>query len=477
MHLLSFMVLARLLAPDDFGKIALFTSMLALFQAVTEMSGGAFLVRTKNPTKADFDTVWTVGLIRAVVVASLLAPTTLVYTAYIAKPEYSIIGFTLCLCTILLGAQNTYFAIYEKAVNFSPAVRQTLWSIGSAAVVSVVAAVYWRDFRALLAGQLTSALITLAYSHLAVSKTPRFSLASWRRLYDFAIWLMVSNVLVSVGNRLDALILSRLIGDHNAGLYVVARNATAPATSDLVGPVGQVLFTGLAEKRANRDEVKRLHLRSLSIVCVVVMPLAVGLALVAPDMVPVLFGPGWQGAVFPIQVIAVNAALQLTCANFRAVFLAVGSTKAFMWRCALYAPVRLCAFIYGTIEYGLAGAVVGFFLADACRAVLDNIMLSRLLKLAPAQIWRAFWRTIPAILGMVAVCFFVSGVIPSTDDFARHLYRLIAIVLTGAVVYVSIVLALWRFSGCPAGGESTTIALCARWWSRNVSRAGSQSGL
>ena len=103
---LSTIVLARLLVPADFGLVALATSMLVVLQAFTELSLSQALIHTRNPTPEHYNTAWSLGLVRGLLIGlgfALVAP--FAASGY-SEPRLQDVMFALAISVVAGGLQN-----------------------------------------------------------------------------------------------------------------------------------------------------------------------------------------------------------------------------------------------------------------------------------------------------------------------------------------------------------------------------------
>ena len=433
---------------------------MTALEVILTVSGENYLVHKESVNEQDFNTVWTVQILRGLLLAVVLLLTSFGY-GLLSGTSYLEIGFCLSFVVIIDSLRNSCFSVYIRRVDFSKELRANILATIASLSATLIVAIFWRDHRALLAGYLASSVTTTWLTYHLISQRPSPSLASWRELFGFSIWLNLANSVTAIAVRLDALILSRLVGDQAVGIFTMARNVATAPTNHLVTPLNSVLFPGLAEVRADRDRFLRLYLQAQSVVILISLPTGAGLYLVADDLVLLLLGPQWSDAVVPVKWIAVTMSLQMTSVNVRNALIAFGYTKTIFKYSLLYAPPRLALFAYGAMTEGLTGAIIGYCSAGIILTVLENTVLCRTFSIPIQQLLRSVWRPFLATVGMVGICSYAAAWLPEWE-YLTGILRMAAIVALGASSYTVIELSLWKLAGKPVGGESRFITLLTK---------------
>jgi PST family polysaccharide transporter len=196
--LASTLIAARLLMPEDFGLMAIAMSVFGIASAAVELPVGAALVQMKTATKADFDTAWTINVLRGVIVSVLMVLAA--WPAAMIVGDDRLIGLVAALAAypLITGLRNSWFEQYIREMDFRrEALLDVVMKVTSLAV-TVWIAVATRSYWALPAGVVGAALAGTAASYLLRPQLPAFSLASFRKFFGFSIWIGLGNVADSV---------------------------------------------------------------------------------------------------------------------------------------------------------------------------------------------------------------------------------------------------------------------------------------
>ena len=457
--LISISIVARILTPEDFGKVAVIFSMMAILEIFFSFGVENYIIQKKGADRSDFDTVWTLSIIRGIFVSLILLIFTYAYDLYSGKNEYFLGGIVIAAIVLIESFQNTGFLAFAKKIDFSKEFILRLVAKIASVAATIAGAYYWRDYRGLLIGSLVGAVLTVGLSYLMSRYRPRLSLVNWREVYRFSVWLTIGNAIFALSSRFDAILLSRYLGNHAAGLFSVSRDLSSLTTSELVGPLNRVMLSGFSETKSDTARFKALYLKAVSLVVLAIVPVGIGVSIIAEDFVPLFLGDQWNEAVFFVQAISIMMAIQMISVNFMPIFLSLGNTKTIMVRSMIYALFRPSLFTLGIYVGELKGAVIGYCVAGLLLTLIEYILLSRYLEISLGELISRIWRIVAAILAMAAVCHLVVVLMPASDEIHLRFLRIAILGGVGAVTYSGVVLFLWQLGGRPDGAESTFLSL------------------
>jgi len=228
-------------------------------------------------------------------------------------------------------------------------------------------------------------------------------------------------------------------------------------------------YSKLAEDRA---ALGAAYLTAAGLVALLVMPLIVGLAAVAPMVVAVLLGPQWQEVGPLISLLAFHGLVDVFLRTAAAAVLASGRPVVYVKIYALQVCVLLPLSFWLTREYGVQGAVVATVGTALVLLPLNATLVARALGVTARQLLAAVWRPLVAAAIMYGVTVLAQ---PPVDAAAltagRGLMLLAIFVPLGAATYIAAELAIWLGCGRPAGAEATLLAQAAGYWRRMTGRA------
>jgi O-antigen/teichoic acid export membrane protein len=169
-------VLARLLAPQDFGLFGTALLTLSILDAVSQPGFWQALIQKKVDVRPYLNTVWTVGVIRSILIAAALYGASPVVAGFFnvpaAVPIFRIIGLSIVFQNLI----NIGVIFFEKDLEFHKYFFFQLAGTAGDMIVSISAALLLRSVWALVLGRLAGNIVSCIVSYAILPWRPRLSL-------------------------------------------------------------------------------------------------------------------------------------------------------------------------------------------------------------------------------------------------------------------------------------------------------------
>jgi len=470
--LISMLVLARVLTPADFGLVAMATAMIAFIELFGWLGLDIALIQRSGATREHFDSAWTMNvLIGALVALALLAsawPLAWFYGDARLTPLVAFLG----LGPLVQGCENIGVVAFRKELNFDREFRFLLSKRLLAFALTVAIALWLRSYWALAIGMVCGRLAGVAISYALHPFRPRWSLARAGDLLHFSVWLVVQNLFVFFKDRAPDLIIGKLAGAHALGVWSLANELSNLVGTELIMPMNRAALPTYSKLAEDRSALAAAYLSATALIAVLVMPLIVGLAAVAPLVVAVLLGPQWQQVGPLISLLAFHGLVDVLLRTAASAVLAAGRPVVYAKIYALQVLVLLPLTLWLTRQYGIQGSAVATVGTALALLPLNATLVARVLGVTARQLLATVWRPLLAATVMYAVTVLAQPAIdPATLTAGRSLVLLLIYVPLGAATYIAVELALWLLCGRPAGAETTLLEQAAGYWRRITGRA------
>jgi lipopolysaccharide exporter len=455
--LISTMILARLLMPEDFGLIALAMSVYSLLELIRAFGFGTALIQKQSATRLHYDTAWTLQFIFSSAAAVLLALVAYPVSQFYDEPRLLHILMILAMSMWLSGMANIGAVDFQKKMQFH---REFVFGLSVKLVgffVTIPLAFYLRSYWALLAGMFVSTLASVILSYLMHPYRPRFSLRATGELMGFSFWLLLNNFLTFASQHSQNFVLGKLGGSGAVGLLSVSTEISSLTTAEIVAPINRAAYPGYAKLATDKPLLREAYLKVLGSIVLIAVPSALGIAAIAPVFVPVLLGEKWQAAIPVIQLIAISNVFAAMSTNSGYVYLAMARQRISTLLISIRLIVFLPLLIHFSSQEGVIGAAKALFITQivlfpVLQAVLRHILGVR---------WRDLARLMvrPALAGLVmlgAVSLLVSSLTRQQLDM-QGLAMLGSAIFLGFALFSVVLLLLWWLAGKPEGPEKYLI--------------------
>ena len=379
-------VLARLLAPEDFGLFGMALTIVAALNALTTIGLERTIVANKFDTpeelKTHLDTVWSAELIRSLVIALMVSASAFPMSRFYGQPQLKAIIPILGLLSFIQGFQNTGLVILRKEITFARIFWYELATNASGLALTVALAVIMRNVWALVIGLLLTAVLSTVLSYVFHSYRPSlaFEKIALRRALSLGKFTLVIAIASYVTNMADNVLIGRLLGIGALGNYSLAFNMASAPMVILVFSLGTVLFPAYAEITADHPE--RLELaftKVFSISLMIMLTITVPLFLLAGEIVQLLFGDRWTTAGTVLRVLALAIPLRGLAQIISTAFWGLNRPKEVAVGRTLEAVVFLAALYPLITAFGLVGAGWAGVIAYAFACVNRLIALNKII--------------------------------------------------------------------------------------------------
>lgn len=461
MGLVSTVVLARLLIPEDFGLIAMATAFLGMVQGISALGFHTALIKFQTRERRDYDTAWTLNAIRGVILAAIILVGSQVLPGYFGDPRLENILLALAVQPILAGIGNSRFVELERDLKFSK--DFALFTVAKllSVIVTIAVAIIWRNYWALVAGLLVGSVTRLSMSYILYPYLPRVCFQSTRKLFGFTVWISGVNIANSISHNIDRLFAGGILGIASAGYYYMGQEISALLTRELFEPVARALYPGFAKISDQLEKLKSNALEAVGVFAAVGLPVGIGFAFVAEEFVYLVLGEKWAVIIPMIQILAPILGIQTITNIANGVMMSLGEPRSIFYRSAINLCLRAPLLIVGGVYFGFVGLFVAHAISHAIYFLLNYVMLVRRLNFSAFELINAAQRSLISVAVMAIGVAGIQLIGPeiSGSSFAMLAGLLTAKMVLGVALYVFTHLVLWRLHDYPQGIESRILDL------------------
>lgn len=430
---LGTLIVVRFLTPDDYGLNAMLEAPLQIMMLVSTLGLDFALARHPMHRHKEVEAAFgwliiTNGLLFAAYFfgAPLIA-------GYFDDARLEPIARTLSLLFILVPLRAIPDGLLDRDLMFKKKALVDLVAAVTGAVVTLALAIQgagvWALVIGLLANKALSAVMLMVVHPWIV--WPRFGVPIGEML-KFGGLLTLAGILTLVAYRLVSIIAGPTIGPETLGVYTVAVHISLIPIYKTMPIIGPILLPTFARIQDDRDTKSRYFVKIFSTTYVLFMPIAVGLALTAEEIVSLVFGEVWADLPLPLALICVAMPFRLVSQLVRPIVSGldradipvVGSAA----RLAILIPLVLVA-----QQHGLVALAATWLIAEPIVALTVLRMASKEAGVRLSTVLRGMFPAIASALLMgLAVLLTKSLMKPNTPIL------LVAEVVVGASTYVAI---------------------------------------
>lgn len=450
---ISTLILVRLLAPTDFGLVAMAMSFIAMAELLTSFGFDVTLIQNQGATAQQYHTAWTCNALFGLLIFLLMLAAAAPAAAFYAEPAVFWVLCCLALGPLISGCENIGIVAFRKELRFKNefAFQITRKLVGFA--VTVPLAFWLKSYWALVAGMLASRLSGTIISYYAHPFRPRFSLSGAASLFSFSKWLLLNNALTFLKVRTADFFVGRMHGATTLGLYNVAYEVANLPTSELGAPINRALLPGFSQIEQDHEQLRSAYVNAMGMLALFALPAAAGIYCVAEYLVPVVLGEKWLAAVPLIQILGVFGAIELFHSSICTVLIARGFPAAVAKSQVCFVLILVILLFLLVGRYGAQGAAFAIVGASILSTPAFLLAVRIHTRINLGAFARAVFRPLLASLIMALVLRWAMPAYAPTMTLTEATWRLLVMVMIGASAYVFAVALLWLAAGRPHSVE------------------------
>jgi len=364
LQLAQIAILARFLAPQDYGLMAMVTVVLSYAGLFSDMGLSIAFVQRQEISSDERSSLYWLNVIVGSVLTICVVVVSPIASSFFNEPRLVplIMLVSSNFLVISLGQQLRMDA--EKALNFRPVAFVEMTAVVAGFATAVCAAWLGCGVYALVFGSMTNAWVGTAMSWVILAngwrpaKRMRWSDVRW--FVRFGGGMVVNNIINHVNATVDLLLGGRLLGAAQLGIYSVPRNLILQVQS-MVNPIfTRVGFPLIASIQHDKEQVRQIYLTTMNLTASINAPIYVAIAVFGQEMVHLLLGGNWLEAAPLLRILAVWGLIRSFGNPVGSLLFGMGRVKlAAKWNAALMLvipPVVWLGSSYGV--FGMAWAMV-----------------------------------------------------------------------------------------------------------------------
>ena len=432
--LLTFLVLARLLSPADFGLVALANTFLVFINIFVDSGFALALIQRHDIEEKHLNTAfWTqiclgfgfslFGYFNSHLIAEIFQ-----------KPELTAILQWFSILFLINSLVTVQRVILKRKLAFKKIAIRAISGIFIGGIVGILLAISGFGVWSLVGQQLTFEIVGVIVFWSLSDWRPKlqFSWIHFKDLFDFGISIFASKIITFFNEHTDNLLIGYFLGEVALGYYAVAYRILQVLTQLLVNTGNQVAFPVLAKLQAEPKKLIRVFYKIIKYAGLIAFPLLLGVIALAEELTINIFGIKWTTSIPIMQVLACGAIVYLILVFNRSVFLAMGKP---LWQFRLdmiNASCNILACLIA-INHGILAVAFAYIISDL---LIIPVSLWSLKKLMGISV-KAYLKNLA--IPMICSLFMLSAILFSKhwlENIASSQMILLICTLLGILLYI-----------------------------------------
>lgn len=451
----SVIILARILVPEDYGLVAQAVLFSSLLELITQFGFYIAIIRNKNSSVAEYNTVWTLSVLRGLILALVVCLSATFIADFFSEPRIYPLMFVYALVIFINGLMNVGVVDFQKYMQFDKDFRLNISSRLTGFIVTMVIAIIYKSYWAFPLGSLAGAMVKVIVSYTMSAFRPRFTLSDFSNIFNFSKWFFIYESLNAFSTKLDTFLLSKFSSTEALGLYTVSNEISAMPSTEVAMPVARASLPALAQYADNLAEFRKLYTQVLVSVLFIAIPASVGISVLADYIVALALGSNWSDAAIYIKILAFLGITKVNVSCAVAALAAVGRANMLGQYSAIMFAIRLVTMTAGVLLYDAIGLAYGALIASFIGMLLIHHLQQKIQLISFSGMFKGLWRVIVSAGIMWLVLYFLCQQIAQIVPNLSVALVTIGLVLLGGLIYMLSLVSLCSIMDWPEGPEKS----------------------
>lgn len=432
-------VLARLLAPEEFGVVATIAMVITFAEIFTDAGFQKYLIQhefidDKDREQSTNVAFWS-NLLMSLLIWFLIGAFSEPIAKLVGNPGMGNVLTIACISIPLAAFSSIQLALFKRDLDFKTLFKIRLVSISVPLLVTIPLALFLRNYWALVIGTIVTNTLNAILLTIYSKWKPKlfYSIAKFKEMFSFSAWSVLEAITIWLTSYIDVFIIGVYLNEYYLGLYKTSITVVGQIMGLVTAATTPVLFSALSRLQNNDNAFQPLFFKFQKIVALLVIPMGVGIYCYS-DLITMILGPQWLPASGFVGLWGLTSAITIVLSHYSSeVYRAKGRPKLSVLSQVLHLIVLWPA-VCIAVKYGFEALYTTRALIRFEGIIVNLILLFIVVNISPLRMCKNVLSPVIASLVMAGISFLLKGISGS------FLWQMTSIFICLAV-YVVLVLA------------------------------------
>lgn len=427
-------VLARLLAPSDFGLLGICTVVLGGIEIFTQTGIDTALIQKKDNIDKYLNTAWTIALVRGLILFALIYFSAPLFANFFKDQRLVALLRAIGLVFIFSGLGNIATVYFQKEMHFlKDGILTQLPNILSF-IIAIGLAFYLRDVWALVISQIVGRAFSMVFSYYLHPYRPQLELKMehLKEMIHFGKYIFATGIVVYLITQGDNAVVGKMLGPAALGFYALAYNLANMPTLVISHLTSKLLFPVYSNHQSDKNRIIKIFSSAIQGICYLSFPLCLGMLVLAEEVVTFIYGVRWLPMVPAFRILCFYCLLRSVISHPGTLFVGLGRPNLGFYVSLINLILMAVLILPFTRMSGYTGTAMAVTLPFIVLFIVVYYITGKVLNTGSSFLLK---KMIPPILYscmMAAATFFLKRLSPFSDQWI-HLPILI---VAGFLCYV-----------------------------------------
>lgn len=382
LNVISAIILARLLAPEDFGLMAIAIAIVALSQGTTHTGFESALIQKQDRPEDFLNSAWTFELIRYLVLFLIIFFAAPLFASFFNDSKAVAILRVISLTLVFQGLRNVGVIYFKKNLDFHKQFVLDVVPLACNIGVVIPLAFYLKNVWALVCASVTTSVVACFISYIMHPYRPRldFSITRAGNLFGFGKWILGLSLVGMIRDQGMPMFVGKFLGIPMLGFFNRAGAFSTTIFQQISEIVWKVGYPTYSQLQRNPNRFKQAYLETLTLLTFIGIPLAGGVLVLSRDFVHLFLTDKWLPIVPVMQILSLRAMLRFINTPANIAFQASGR-PAIGTKISMLGAIILIIIVYPlSSRWGISGVALSLFLSVLIPCPIAWYMTVKIIK-------------------------------------------------------------------------------------------------
>ena len=431
--LLTSIILARHVLPEEYGLIALVMVIISILTAVVNSGLGSALIQKKGTDQKDYSTVFWASLAIALGLYIIIFFASPFISEFFEQPLLKKILRIICLCLFLIAINSVQDAYVSNKLMFKLFFFATLTSSIVSGTISITMACTGYGVWALVVQHMSRTIVyTLTLSFLTKwMPSMVFCLERLKALFSFGWKILASGLLTSIYDEIRSFIIAGKYTNADLAFYTKGQQFPTIIANNMCTTINKVMFPIYSKYGSNINEIRNAVRRSIKTATYVLFPTLFGLMATSKSIIHVILGEKWLPSSKYLVIFCVYYLFKPIKVINQTSLKAQGKSGAYLIL-NLFEKALGISLILATMSKGVVSLALSAVTTYAITALLEQVVNGYYIKYTMIHLAADIGKNLAMSAGMFCIIVLLERVLDCS------LYHLLAIqIIAGVIIYMA----------------------------------------
>lgn len=291
---ISTLILARVLVPDDFGLVAIAILLLGIVDVLGNTSSMNYLLRKEFVNDDDINTAFTLNMMVKLILCIIFFFSASFIAYYFNDQRLENVIHVFSLIILIKALSNPAEAYLRRNHEYAKIVKVSLVSKVISVLAAVSIALFFKSYWALVVGQLTSITVNTIGSYIIKPYSPKINFRNIKNQWEFSSWIIPQSVFGYLRTQLDTFLVSFNFSKDILGSYHVLKYLCYLPISNIIAPAIQPLTVELSKVKNCKTQLSKQYSITFFVTMCLAFPITSIMYYYSDLIVEVLLGKNWM---------------------------------------------------------------------------------------------------------------------------------------------------------------------------------------